>query len=112
MCGCPSHYIRLVDTISRVGPPAFLLYSQKNKISRLLMVSPVPGELEDVPDIVLPIKKARSLQSVSFDQVEDMIYWVDQGTGEVYLIRPGNRSYQRGGHHCLICGCKGRLEGV
>ena len=32
-----------------------------------------------VPDIVLPIKKARSIQSISYDQVEEMIYWVDHG---------------------------------
>ena len=34
---------------------------------------------DQVPDIVLPIKKARSIQSISYDQVEQMIYWVDHG---------------------------------
>lgn len=82
VCGCPSHYSLLPDKTSCVGPTTFLLYSQKNKISRLLMQPPEDGGQEEVPDIVLPIKRARSIQSVSYDQVEDMIYWVDHGRGE------------------------------
>ena len=46
------------------------------------MQPPEEGKQEEVPDIVLPIKRARSIQSVSYDQVEDMIYWVDHGRGE------------------------------
>ena len=59
-----------------------MVHSQKNKISRLLMQLPEEGKQEEVPEIVLPIKWARSIQSVSYDQVEDMIYWVDHGRGE------------------------------
>jgi len=81
MCGCPSHYSLLEDNTTCVGPTTFLLYSQKNKISRLLML-PQEKKVDEVPDIVLPIKRARSIQSVSYDQVEGMIYWVDHGRGE------------------------------
>ena len=35
----------------------------KNKISRLFMQTPVAGVPEEFPDIVLPIKRARSIQS-------------------------------------------------
>ena len=37
---------------------------------------------DEVPDMVLPIKRARSIQAVSYDSVEGMIYWVDHGRGE------------------------------
>ena len=85
-CLCPSHY-RLQADNTCAGPPAFLLFSQKNKISRL-----VPPEVEgEVPDLVLPIKKARSIQSVAYDQTEDMIYWVDHGRGE----QPGRQLIRR-----------------
>merc|ERR1719362_1376835 len=57
----------------------FLLFSQKNKISRLLLDPSLPDE---VPDMVLPIKRARSIQAVSYDSVDGMIYWVDHGRGE------------------------------
>ena len=73
VCLCPSHYSLQSDGLSCSPPPTFLLFSQKNKISRLVMSE------DKVPDIVLPIKKARSIQSISYDQVEDMIYWVDHG---------------------------------
>ena len=73
VCLCPSHYSLQSDGLSCSPPPTFLLFSQKNKISRLVMSE------DQVPDIVLPIKKARSIQSISYDQVEQMIYWVDHG---------------------------------
>ena len=69
----PSYYSLLPDKTSCVGPTTFLLYSQKNKISRLLMQQPEDGGQKEVPKIMLPLKRARSIQS--YDQVEDMIYW-------------------------------------
>jgi len=75
-CLCPSHYSLQPDKLSCAPPSNFLLYTQKNKISRLMMTD------DDVPDIVLPIRRARSIQSVSYDQVTGMIYWVDQGRGD------------------------------
>jgi len=75
MCECPTHYT-LTDNSSCSGPKSFILFSQKNKISRLLLAP------HHAPDIVLPIKRARSIQAISYDQVEDMIYWVDHGRGE------------------------------
>ena len=78
-CACPSHYTLGPDGESCHGPASFLLFSQKNKISRLLLDPGLPGE---VPDMVLPIKRARSIQAVSYDPLEEMIYWVDHGRGE------------------------------
>ena len=73
VCLCPSHYSLQPDGVSCLPPQTFLLFSQKNKISRLVMSE------DHVPDIVLPIKKARSIQSISYDQLEELIYWVDHG---------------------------------
>ena len=78
-CLCPSHYTLASDGSNCTGPASFLLFSQKNKISRLLLDPSMPDE---VPDMVLPIKRARSIQAVSYDSVDGMIYWVDHGRGE------------------------------
>ena len=78
-CSCPSHYTLSADGVSCQGPASFLLFSQKNKISRLLIDATSPGE---VPDIVLPIKKARSIQALDYNPWDKMIYWVDHGKGE------------------------------
>ena len=88
-CGCPSHYTIMEDGVSCQGPQSFLLFSQKNKISRLLLDPKLPDE---VPDIVLPIKRARSIQAVDYDPTERMIYWVDHGRGEE---RPGRQIIRR-----------------
>ena len=39
-------------------------------------------DIDEVPDIVLPVRKARSIQSVSYDQVAGMIYWMDNGRSD------------------------------
>ena len=78
-CLCPSHYTLASDGSNCTGPASFLLFSQKNKISRLLLDPSLPDE---VPDMVLPIKRARSIQAVSYDSMDGMIYWVDHGRGE------------------------------
>ena len=78
-CLCPSHYTLASDESNCTGPASFLLFSQKNKISRLLLDPSLPNE---VPDMVFPIKRARSIQAVSYDSVDGMIYWVDHGRGE------------------------------
>ena len=74
-CLCPSHYSLQSDKLSCSPPTSFLLFSQKNKISRLMMTAP-EDDIDEVPDIVLPVRKARSIQSVSYDQVAGMIYWM------------------------------------
>ena len=35
-----------------------------------------------MPDIVLPIRRARAIQSVSYDSVQGLVYWLDAGRGE------------------------------
>lgn len=78
-CSCPSHYTLAGDGVSCIGPQSFLLFSQRNKISRLLID---PKHPEEVPDIVLPIKRARSIQSIDYNPLDEMIYWIDQGKRE------------------------------
>ena len=40
------------------------------------------AEDDEVPDIVLPVRKARSIQSVSYDQMSGLIYWMDNGRSD------------------------------
>ena len=79
VCSCPSHYSLGPDGVSCQGPPSFLLFSQKNKISRLLIDR--AGRPGEVPDVVLPIKRARSIQALDYNPWDQMIYWVDHGKG-------------------------------
>ena len=76
-CLCPSHYSLKPDLLTCAPPLSFLLFSQRNKVSRLLT-----EESEEVPDIVLPIRRARAIQSVSYDSVQGLVYWLDAGRGE------------------------------
>jgi low density lipoprotein receptor-related protein 5/6 len=91
---CPSHYTLAEDGESCTGPASFLLFSQKNKISRLLLD---PGQPDEVPDMVLPIKRARSIQAVAYDPLEEMIYWVDHGRGEQPARQVIRRARDTGG---------------
>ena len=46
------------------------------------MMTAPEDDIDEVPDIVLPVRKARSIQSVSYDQVAGMIYWMDNGRSD------------------------------
>ena len=87
-CLCPSHFSRLSDSFSCSPPHSFILFSQKNKVSRM-----VTGEGE-VPDIVLPIRRARSIQSVSYDSRTGLLYWLDAGRGD----QPARQIIRRASH--------------
>ena len=74
-CKCSSHH-DLRDGGSQCLPPTeFLLFGQKNKISRLLT-----NAENDVPDLVLPIQGARDIRSLSYDSMTQTIYWIDYGS--------------------------------
>ena len=75
-CACPSHYMLGPDGRSCQGPESFILFSQRNKISRLMID---PARPTEVPDIVLPIKRAKSIQSIEYNSLDKMIYWIDEG---------------------------------
>ena len=77
-CSCPSHlFPSSPDPKECVEPDQFLLFSQKNKISRLLMDEKHPDE---VPDLALGIDGARDIQSIGYDPVDGLIYWIDYGS--------------------------------
>ena len=87
-CLCPSHFRLKPDSVTCAPPLSFLLFSQKNKISRLVT------EEGEVPDIVLPIRRARSIQAVSYDAVSGLVYWLDAGRGE----QPARQVIRRAAH--------------
>ena len=53
-------------------------------------------DTQDVPDVVLPIRKARSIQSVSYDAVAGMVYWVDNGRNDASVRQVIRRSNDAG----------------
>jgi len=90
VCTCPSHYVLAPDNKTCTAPHAFLLFGQRNKISRLLL------EENQVPDIILPIRRARSIQSLEYNPVDKYIYWVDQGKREQHSRRIIRRARDNG----------------
>ena len=87
-CQCSSHHQKLPDGECE-GPQNFLLFGQKNKISRLVSHS------NDVPDLVLSIQGARDIRSLSYDSVSKTIYWIDYGSKKHNRISI-NRAYDNG----------------
>ena len=76
-CSCPSHHFLSKDGRSCVQPDEFLLFGQKNKISRLLLDENYPDE---VSDLVLPVRGARDIWSLDYDPYSRLIYWIDHGS--------------------------------
>ncbi|XP_040564168.1 low-density lipoprotein receptor-related protein 6 [Lepeophtheirus salmonis] len=73
-CQCPSHYETRGGNNKCLPPNSFILYSQKNKVSRLLL-----DDEHHVPDVTLPIKGLRNIKSATFDPIDRMLYWIDLG---------------------------------
>ena len=55
------------------APESFLLFSQKNEISRLVIEQSDPSSS---PDVVLPIKQLRNIRAIDFDPVRKFVYWI------------------------------------
>ena len=75
-CACPSHHF-LSNNKNCIEPESFLLFGQKNKISRLLLDETHPDE---VPDLILPVRGARDIRSLDYDPDNRLIYWIDHGS--------------------------------
>ncbi|XP_069679259.1 low-density lipoprotein receptor-related protein 6 [Periplaneta americana] len=85
-CGCPTHYTLGDGNKTCIGPRSFLLYGQRNTLSRLLPDS------DDCPDVVLPIHSVKNVRALEYDPVSQYIYWID---GRAQSIK---RSYDNGTH--------------
>lgn len=89
-CTCSSHHEAVNGHCE--GPQEFLLFGQKNKISRLV------SNPSEVPDLVLPIQGARDIRSLSYDSVSQMIFWIDYGSKKHKDVNKIsiNRAYDNG----------------
>ncbi|XP_006822699.1 LOW QUALITY PROTEIN: low-density lipoprotein receptor-related protein 6-like [Saccoglossus kowalevskii] len=83
-CACPTHYTLREDNKTCSPPESFLLYSQRNLISRMTV------NLDDSPDIVLPIHGLRIVKAIEYNYKTKQIYWVDGRTKTI------KRSYDNG----------------
>jgi hypothetical protein len=65
------------------APASFLLYSQRNSISRLVMEPGEEGDedaeagADDSLDMVLPIHGLRNIKALDYDPVDLYVYWID-----------------------------------
>ncbi|XP_046889655.1 low-density lipoprotein receptor-related protein 5 isoform X1 [Hypomesus transpacificus] len=69
-CRCSSHYTLEPNGRNCSSPSSFLLFSQKTSISRMVLG-------EQSPDIILPIHVLKSVRAISYDPLEQLLYWVD-----------------------------------
>lgn len=83
-CACPSHYELASDNKTCFSPRNFILFSQKNIIGRMI------PDMQNTPDIMLPISHLKNVRALEYDNIEKFIYWID---GRTQTIR---RSYDNG----------------
>lgn len=70
-CGCPTHYTLAFDGTTCHAPESFLLFGQKNALTRL-----IPSG-EDCPDVILPIQGVKQVKAVEYDPLTQFVYWID-----------------------------------
>ncbi|OWF50740.1 low-density lipoprotein receptor-related protein 6-like [Mizuhopecten yessoensis] len=74
-CACPTHFQLNTDQKTCVAPESFLLFSQKNVISRLVISD---SDLDpDSPDVVLPIPGLKNVRGLAYDPTDRYIYWIE-----------------------------------
>lgn len=91
-CACPSHHFLSNDGTGCTEPQKFLLFGQKNKISRLLLDDQHPDE---VHDLVLPVRGARDIRSLDYDPENRLIYWIDHGSKKKSELHPPRVTIKR-----------------
>ncbi|XP_054165416.1 low-density lipoprotein receptor-related protein 6-like [Oppia nitens] len=77
-CLCSSHYILNDDNKTCSAPQSFLLYSQRNAITRLVM-----DTIIDAPDITLPIHNLKNIKAITYDSYENVVIWIDSRTSAI-----------------------------
>ena len=102
-CACTTHYKLNADNKTCSAPKTFLLFSQKNVISRLVIDN---DDLDpDIPEVVLPIPQLRNIKGLAYDPVDNYIYWIegkhnvikrstDNGTHVTVVVRNENEAYK------------------
>jgi low density lipoprotein receptor-related protein 5/6 len=73
-----------VLSICFVAPEAFLLFSQRNSISRILLE--LNGSAA-FPDVLLPIQNLRAIRAVDFDPLDNYVYWIDRSAKSIRRAR-------------------------
>ncbi|XP_012580569.1 PREDICTED: low-density lipoprotein receptor-related protein 5 [Condylura cristata] len=61
----------MIESSNMLAPTAFLLFSQKCAISRM-----VPDD-QHSPDLILPLHGLRNVRAMAYDPLDRSIYWVD-----------------------------------
>nr|BAW33243.1 low density lipoprotein receptor-related protein 6 [Hemicentrotus pulcherrimus] len=84
VCGCSTHYTLNSDNKTCSPPEKFLLFSQRNSISRITF------DFKDSPDIILPIHGVRNIRRIAYDFDEKRVYWIDKSSNDI------KRSYDNG----------------
>lgn len=83
-CHCPTHYKLRADNKTCEAPESFMLFSQKNAVSRLVT------DTNDALDIILPIHGMKNVKKIAYDPVKNHLYWID---GRTQTIK---RAYENG----------------
>ncbi|XP_043921911.1 low-density lipoprotein receptor-related protein 5 [Protopterus annectens] len=70
-CGCTSHYTLDANNKNCSSPTNFLLFSQRSAVNRMVL------DVQQSPDIILPIHGLRNVKAIDYDPLDKLIYWVD-----------------------------------
>ncbi|XP_033112246.1 low-density lipoprotein receptor-related protein 6-like [Anneissia japonica] len=70
-CKCEAHHTLNSDNTTCSAPEAFLIYSQRDTLNRMLF------NFEE-PDIVLPISETQTVKAVEYDFEAEIIFWIDK----------------------------------
>ena len=74
LCSCQTWYETNCGMLTVAAPEAFILFSQKVTISRMLI------EDDNEPNIILPIHNLKNIKALAYDPVDKHVYWVDGRT--------------------------------
>ncbi|XP_071956512.1 low-density lipoprotein receptor-related protein 6-like [Antedon mediterranea] len=79
-CMCATHHTLNADNRTCSPPEAFLVYSQRDSLNRLLFDF-------DEPDIVLPISETEGVRAIEYDYQAGYVFWIDRKNKEIKRSR-------------------------
>lgn len=67
-----------------IAPESFLLFSQKNFITRFLFDT--QQTKSDFQDVILPMQNMKNIKALAYDQLEHYIYFIDGRTSAIKRV--------------------------
>ncbi|XKL62898.1 hypothetical protein PGB90_002731 [Kerria lacca] len=82
-CSCPTHYI--MHNENCLPPQNYMLISQKNAVFRLTT------NLDECPEVILPVPGFKLARAMEFDPISKYLYWIE-GKDNISSIKRGSEN--------------------